>query len=170
MIVTVATHTGWSLEYIGRLQFSRLNYLVNELDYQRRCEAYRIEYRIGQLMAIWTSDRTHKYKAEQFVGEVPEKTEVTVNMTQEQKGADVILGDGKTYHLPIIDANIMEAIEEQFDKSWAELFEKPRTKILKYIVYYLLKPSNPNITLSDVGALLTIKAQANVSKAIVKLI
>lgn len=170
MIVTVATHTGWPLEYIGRLQFSRLNYLVTELDYQRRCEAYRIEYRIGQLMAIWTSDRTHKYKAEQFVGEVPEKTEVTVNMTQEQKGADVILGDGKTYHLPVIDANIMEAIEEEFDQGWVDIFSNPRAKVLKAILYHLLLPQFPKITRVEVGKLLTIKAQVNFGKVITKLI
>lgn len=170
MVVIVAAHTGWPLEYIGRLQFSRLNYLVNELDYQRRCEAYRIEYRIGQLMAIWTSDRTHKYKAEQFVGEAPEKVEVTVNMTQQPKGVGVVLGDGKTYQLPLLDANIMEAIEEEFDQSWVDIFTQPRAKVLKAILHHLLLPQFPKITRVEVGKLLTIKAQSNFGKVIVKLI
>ena len=170
MIVMVATHTGWSLEYIGRLPYRRLVYMVAEIDYQRRGEAYRIEYRIVQVICALCSDKTHKYKPEQFVGNEPERTEVTINMTQETKTHDVVLGDGKTYQLPVLDANIMEAVEEEFDKSWQELFAKPRTKILKVIVYHLLKPNNPNITLKEVGALLTVQAQTNVSKVISKLV
>lgn len=170
MIVTVAAHTGWPLEYIGRLPYRRLVYLVNEIDYRRLCEVYRIEYRIGQVMCILASDRTHKYRPEQFVGDEPKLLEVTINMTEQSKTQSVVLGDGKTYQLPVVDANIMEAIEEEFDKSWMELFEKPRTKVLKAIVFYLLKPGNPNITREEVGALLTVKAQSNVSKAITKLV
>ena len=170
MIVTVAAHTGWPLDYIGRLQYRRLLYLVWELDYQRRREVYRIEYRIGQVLGVLTSDKLHKHSATEFVGDAPEKVEVIVNMTQDNKGADVVMGDGKTYHLPVIDANIMEAIEEEFDKSWVELFEKPRTKVLKAIVFYLLKAGYPNLKREDVGALLTVKAQSNVSKVIKTLI
>ncbi len=170
MVVTVAAHTGWPLEYIGCLQYRRLLYLVRELDYQRRCEAYQIEYRIGQVLAVLTSDRTHRQNAEQFVGEAPEKVEVTVNMTEKPKGVSVVLGDDKTYHLPIIDANIMEAIEEEFNQSWVDIFTKPRAKVLKAILHHLLLPQYPKITRKEVGALLTIKAQTNLSKVIAKLI
>ncbi len=170
MIVTVATHTGWPLEYIGQLPYRRLVYLVSEIDYQRRCEAYRIEYRIGQVICTLASDKTHKYKPEQFVGDEPKQLEVTINMIEQQKGVDVVLGDGKTYQLPVLDANIMEGVEDDFDLSWEEVWSKPRTKILKIVVYHLLKPTNPNITREEVGALLTVKAQSNVSKIIKKLI
>ena len=170
MIVTVAARTGWPLEYTGRLRYSHLLYMVTELDYQRRCEVYRIEYRIGQVMAILTSDKTHKHKAEQFVGEVPEKVEVTIRMTQENKGASVVLGDGKTYQLPVIDANIMEAIEEEFNEGWVDIFTKPRAKILKAILHHLLLPQFPKLTRVEVGKLLTIKAQTNFAKVIAKLL
>ena len=170
MIGIVAIHTGWPLEYIGQLPYRRLVYLVGEIEYRRRCEAYRIEYRIGQVICVLANDKTHKYKPEQFVGDEPKRLEVTVNMTEKSKGVDVVLGDGKTYQLPPLDANIMEAIEEEFDKSWQELFEKSRTKVLKAIIYHLLKPNNPNITREEVGALLTVKAQSNVSKVITKLV
>ena len=170
MVVIVATHTGWPLDYIGRLPYSRLVYLVSEIDFQRRCEVYRIEYRIGQVIATLASSKQHKYKPEQFVGDEPKQEGVTINMTGERKTESVILGDGKTYQLPVLDANIMEAIEEEFDKSWQELFEKPRTKVLKAIVYHLLLPDNPKITREEVGALLTVKAQTNVSKVIPKLV
>ncbi len=170
MIVMVAAHTGWPLDYIGRLQYRRLLYLVRELDYQRRCEAYRIEYRIGQVLGVLTSDKLHKHSATEFVGKEPEKVEVTINMTQQPKGVDVVLGDGKTYKLPILDANIMEAIEEEFDKSWVDIFAKPRAKVLKAILHHLLLPEFPKITRPEVGTLLTIKAQTNLAKVIAKLI
>jgi len=170
MIVTVATHTGWSLEYIGRLSYRQVVYLVNNIDYQQRCEAYRIEYRIGQIICTLAGDKLHKYKPEQFVGDAPERMEVSINMTEETRTQSVVLGDGRTYQLPSLDANIMEAIEEEFDQSWQELFAEPRTKILKALVYHLLKSSDPNITREEVGALLTIKAQNNISKVIAKLV
>ena len=170
MIVTVATHTGWPLEYIGQLPYQRLVYMVAEINYQRRVETYRIEYRIGQVICTLASDKTHKYKPEQFIGDEPKQMEVTINMTEVIKSQPVVLGDGKTYQLPVLDANIMEAIEEEFDQSWQELFAKPRTKILKAIIYHLLLPSNPKITREEVGALLTVKAQSNVSKVITKLV
>ena len=170
MVVTVATHTGWPLEYIGQLPYRRLVYLVTEIDYQRRCEAYRIEYRIGQVICTLASDRTHKYKPEQFVGDEPKLLEVTINMTGESKTQSVILGDGKTYQLPMIDANIMEAIEEEFDKSWQELFTNMRVKTLKVIVFLLLQVNHPDITKEQVGILLTIKGMNNVNKAMTKLV
>lgn len=171
MIVIVATHTGWPLEYIGRLPYRRLVYMVNGIMSQRRAEAYRIEYRIGQVMCALLNDKTHRHKPEQFVGDMPEiSLEVTINMTEVTKTQEVVLGDDKTYLLPVIDANVMEAIEEEFDKTWQELFEKPRIKVLKAVVLQLLKPSNPNITLKEVGALLTVKAQSNVAKVLTKLV
>ncbi len=170
MIVLVATRTGWPLEYIGRLAYRQLVYMVTEIDYQRRCEAYRIEYRIGQVMAILTSDSKHTNRPEQFVGEVPEKAEVTVNMTQVKRTQSVVLGDGKTYELPMIDANIMEAIEEEFDAGWVDIFAKPRAKVFKAILHQLLLPQLPKITRAEVGALLTIKAQSNFAKVIKQLI
>ena len=170
MIVTAAIHTGWPLEYIGQLPYRRLVYLVSEIDYQHRCEAYRIEYRIGQVICTLASDKTHKYRPEQIVGDEPKQSEVTVNMTEIVKGASVVLGDGKTYQLPMLNANMMEAIEDEFDKSWQELFTKPRAKVLKTMVYHLLLPNNPNITREEVGALLTIKAITNVNKVIAKVV
>ena len=170
MIVTVAAQTGWPLEYIGQLQYSRLVYMTRELDYQRRCELYRIEYRIGQVWGVLVSDKLHKHSADELVGDAPKQLEVTRSMTQQTKGAEVILGDGKTYLLPIIDANIMEAIEEELDMSWIEIFEKPRAKVLKALLHFLLLPQLPKLTLTEAGALLTVKAQTNFSKVISKLL
>lgn len=170
MIVIVATHTGWPLEYIGRLPYRRLVYLVAEIDSQRRVEVYRIEYRIGQIMCILTSDKLHKHKPEEFIGDEPKTMEVTVNMTQKPKTQSVILGDGKTYQLPMVDANIMEAVEEEFDKEWEVLFVKMRAKTLKAIIFHLLKHENPNITQEEVGALLTVTAIDNITKILSKLV
>jgi len=170
MIVIVATHTGWSLEYIGKLPYRRLVYLVAEIDYQNRCKAYRIEYRIGQVMCILASDKTHKYKPEQFIGDAPKQTEVMISMMEEAKGANVVLGDGKTHLLPMVDANIMEAVEEEFDKEWEGLLKGLRAKTLKAIIFYMLKRESPNITRDEVGALLTVKAIENINKVLSKLV
>jgi len=167
-VIFVASQTGWPLNYIEQLPFNVFNRVVNELYHLRKEEIYRIEYRIGQVMAMMASDKKHTYKPEQFIGDAPERIK-EVTMIKDGKNT-VILGDQQEYTLVKLNANIMEAIEDEFDQGWVELFEKPRTKILKVIVHHLLKPNYPEITLEQVGELLTMKAQKDVANLITKMV
>jgi len=153
MTAMVARHTGWSLEYIGLLSFRRLKQLVADFEYQRAVELYRIEFRIGQLLAMTASGKNRTYKAQDFVGEMPKRTEVAMGKSKEP--FEVVLGDGNSYHLAMLDANIMEQLEEEFNQGWEQLMTNVRIKTLKSLLYYLLNPTYPNLTKNDVGKLLT---------------
>jgi len=167
-VIFVANQTGWSLDYIGRLPCRVFTSLVNELYYLRRVEIYRTEYRLAQIMCILASDKTHRYRPQQFIGEEPKRLrEVIANMGDvKDKPTTIILADGNEYELPIIDVNVMEAVEDEFDKSWEELFTNVRAKTLKAVMFYLLKQKYPDITREQVGALVTVKVLLKVSKAI----
>ena len=164
--LTLAKYTGWTLEYIGKLPARRFTALLNWVNYQRACELYRIEYRLGQVMAILTSDKSHRYKPEHFVGDGPVKPKEVMNMNKPIVPPKVTLGDGNSYQLAILDVNVMEVVEEEFNQSWAELFEKPRAKIIKAVVWYLLRPGYPNLTRDEVGKLLTANVLPELTKAI----
>ena len=63
-----------------------------------------------------------------------------------------------------------EAIEEEFDKTWDELFDKPRVKVVKSMLWRLLVPSNPDLTLEQVGKLVTARELNTVVKLITSMI
>lgn len=170
LIVLVARNTGWSLEYIGQLPLRKLVGIAGLLDYQRYEEIYRIEYRLAQIMCILTSDKLHHNKPEQFVGQLQELKEVTKIMATEKPSAvEVVLGDGLSYKFPPLTVNMMEAVEEEFDKPWDELLTKPKAKVLKAIVWNILVTNYPNLTRPQVGELLTLKVLDKVTTAIVKM-
>lgn len=169
LVTQVARHTGWSLEYIGQLPLRKFVALAQMLAYERQVEIYRIEWRIGQVLAAITSDKLHKHKPQEFIGEAPKLEEVTFNMTKEDTIEQVVLGDGKKYDLAVLDVNIMEAIEEEFDQAWDELLAHPRAKVIKAIVFHMLKASYPDLTRDQVGALLTTKILGKVTAAIAKM-
>lgn len=169
LIVEVARQTGWSLEYIGRLPLGQFLGLVRILGYQQQLESYRIEWRIGQVLATLTSSKTHKTSPKDFVGEPPKLEEVTFTMTGKVQPEKVTLGDGNIYELPQLDVNIMEAVEEEFDEAWDILLAHPRAKVIKAILHYMLKAKHPDLTREQVGALLTTKILGVVTKAIAKM-
>ena len=166
LVAQVAGYTGWTLEYIGNLPYGKLVFLYNEICYQRQAELYRLELLLGQLIAMWVKD---KYTPQQIAGNRPKPQEVMVNMAKKAEPQVVVLGGGKEYTLPIIDANIMEAVEEALNMEWAAAFKDLRAKHLKVIIHQMLRLQNPNLTLDEVGALLTVDAINNVSKAMPKL-
>lgn len=73
MIVFVIRETGWTLEYIRQIPYKQLMTLVNELAYQKEVELYNRNYYLGVIAAILTSDKTHRRKAEDFVGRPPKR-------------------------------------------------------------------------------------------------
>jgi hypothetical protein len=167
LIALLAGYTGWSLEYISQLPYGRLVYLVNVLHFHRQQDIYRLEFRLGQLIGLWAKNNPGP---EQIVGAGPQRDmEVTISMTRKLQPQVVVLGDGKEYTLPIIDANLMEAIEEALDRDWQSIFEKLRAKELKVVIHQMLRLQNPNLTLDEVGALLTVDAIGNVGKVLTKL-
>lgn len=167
LVALVAGYTGWTLEYIGELSYAKLRCLYNEITYQRLQEQRQADLMIAQLIAMWASG---KATPEQLVGKEPTKPQEVTNMTRTLAPQTVVLGDGKEYVLPVINANIMELIEDDLDQDWAGIWENLRAKQLKVIVRHLLRCQNPNITLDEVGELLTTDAINNVAKILPKLV
>lgn len=155
LVALVAREMGWSLEYISQLSLNRLVGLYNYLSYQRQVELYRLEYRLGQMMCILASDKHHKYKPNQFIGNEPKETEVKVSMVREKKFHNLILGDGNAYEVTELNANMMEAVEDEFEKGWAELLGNPRTRVVKALLHQMLLPKHANLTRDKLGDILT---------------
>ena len=166
LIIAVARHTGWTLEYIGQLPLKRFMAIYSMLEHQQGVECYRLEYRFGQIICTLVNSKQHKYKPEQFVGDAPKPLEVTETMTTIKKHT-VALGDGKVYTLARLNINMMEEIEEEFNQSWQKLMEDPRAKVAKALVHVMLKPNYPELTREQVGELLTTKALIAVQKIII---
>lgn len=167
LIVMVARHTGWTLEYIGQLPVNRLLTIAAIIDHQRKLELYKIEYRLGQIMCTLANSKKRKYNPEQFVGNKPKPLEVKEAMTTKANKRMVKMGDGKEYNLATLNANMMEAIEEEFNESWDKLMTSPRAKVAKALVHAMLRPNYPELTREQVGDLLDTPTLFAVQKIII---
>ena len=79
---------------------------------------------------------------------------------------EVELGDGQKYTLSILNANMMEAVEDEYDKSWAELFKNARIKVIKSMLLQMLKPKYPDMTMDKVGVLLNTRVVSTLASII----
>jgi len=153
--IYLARHLGLPMNELGRVPAYDFLAMVREVEYQRRLEQYPIIYRMGQLMCILTNNKTTKNKPEQLVGGEPKRE--ARRMTKNKDTYEVLLGDGETYTLSILNANMMEALEDEYDKTWADLFKDARVKVIKSMLLQMLKPHYPDMNMERVGKLLTTK-------------
>ena len=173
LVAMVARETGWTLDYIGRLPIKVFLPLANQIYSQKQADIYRVEYRIGQVICALVNTRQHMHKPEDFIGERPKILEVTKLMTTkkgEPEKFPVVLADGNTYNFPMLDTNMMGAVEEEFDKGWTELFSNPRRKFIIAVVYQMLKEDYPDLTVHKVGKLLNAKVVGGVTRIITKMV
>ena len=153
--IYLARHLGMSLNDVGQVPAYDFLAMVGEVDYQRRLEQYPLLRALGQVVCVLANDKTHKHKPAEFVGEEP-KREARRKMTSKDT-YEVVLGDGETYTLAVLNANMMEAVEDEYDKSWAELFQNARVRVIKSMLLQMLKPNYPDMTMERVGKLMTTK-------------
>jgi hypothetical protein len=165
--IYLARHLGMTLDDIGQVPAGIFLAMISEVAYQANLENYNRDYRLAQLMCIWTNSKTTRNMPEAFIGKEP-KREVT--RMPKTSTYEVVLGDGETYTLAVLDVNMMEAMEEEFDKTWDELFDQPRIKVVKSMLWRLLVPSNPDLTGEQVGKLVTARELNTVVKAIQSMI
>ena len=162
--IYLARHLGMSLTDIGQVPAGEFYALVAEVEYQRRIEEYPLLYNLGQIMCILSNDKLHKRQPQDFVGNEPRR-EVRRRMVK-KRTYDVVLSDGQTYTLSILNVNMMEAIEEEFDKAWEDLFTNPRIKVVKSLLWQMLLPNYPDMTKDHLGNLVTAKELPNLTKII----
>jgi hypothetical protein len=126
--------------------------IAREVEFQRRTEEYAVLYRLGQIMCILTNSKSAKHRPEHLVGAAP-KREASRSMSKKET-YDVLLGDGETYTLSILNANMIEAVEDEYDQTWSVLFENPRMGVIKSMLLELLRPRYPDMDRKKVGFLL----------------
>ena len=151
--IYLARHLGLSVNDLGQVPAYDFNAMVREVDYQRRLEQYPLLQALGQVVCALVNDKTHRHKPAEFAGDEPKREEGR-KMTK-IKTYEVVLGDGETYTLAILNANMMEAVEDEYDKSWADLFQNARVKVVKSMILQMLKPNYPDMTMERVGVLVT---------------
>ncbi len=154
--IYLARHLGLSLKELGQVPALDLLAMVREVEYQRRVEQYPLLRTLGQVVCGLYGDKMHQYKPQDIIGDEP-KREARRKMTKKDN-YDVVLGDGETYTLSVLNANMIEAIEDEFDKTWAELFgPNCRVKVIKSMVWQMLLPNYSDMTKEKVGKLITAK-------------
>ena len=131
-------HLGNNPDHYDRMSLGEFKRLVKEIDNQLRIERYPLEYRLGQVICALVNSKQKTYKPERFVGEVPKSMEVT-KVTKTNGKSEITLGDGNTYILAVLDVNMMEDVEEEYDKSWGELFTNVRVRVIKTVLWHMLK-------------------------------
>lgn len=147
-----------SLKDMGQVPARDFLSMVQEVDYQRRVEQYPILIGLANIVCVLANTKTSKHRPNEFAGDEP-KRRVTKTMVKKDK-YEMLLGDGETYTLAILDANMMEAVENEFDKTWNELWQNPRMGIVKALLLQILKPNYPDMTIQQVGKLLNAKTIA----------
>lgn len=166
-IAFLIQQTGWSLEYIGKLPIGKFFVLCDELAYQDQLRRYENGYNFAKLLAVWCSSKNRRYRAEDFIGKEPiRKKEEYHALTKTKELKKLILGDGNEYEFATLNVNIMEAVEEEFNESWEKLVGSMRAKVLKSLIYNLLKTRYPDMTKEKVGELLTAKVLIGVYETI----
>ncbi len=153
--IYLARHLGLPIGELGQVPAYDFLAMVREVDYQQRLEQYPLLRALGLVVCALVNDKLHKHKPAEFVGDVP-KREARRKMSTKDS-YDVVLGDGQTYTLAILNANMMEAVEDEYDKSWADLFKDARVKVIKSMILQMLKPNYPDMNLDRVGTLVTTK-------------
>lgn len=168
--IYVAKETGWLLGYIGKLRASQFLGIVEELQYLERLHDYTQAMPTALLLAMSASDKLHHHSPSEYIGDLPKRTKgVTFTMVDKiEEPVKLVLGDGNEYELAVLNANVMEQIEEEYDRDWDELVTRMRAKVLKSLFLYLLLPKYPDMTKEKVGKLLTAKAMTQAYEAISK--
>ena len=146
VIIYIACHTGWSLEYIRALAAGTFWDIYFELRYLEDTQ----NYYLGIL----------KHPPERQGGNVSKKV---------REPLSIKLGDGSVYNCAVLNANMMENLEEEFNESFTKLVTDWRLKVVKALVHELLKPNYPDMTREQVGKLLTAPVMANLDKLVTEM-
>ena len=97
---------------------------------------------------------------------------MTDELTKKEKPLVVNLG-GKDYTLPMINLNILDAIEEEFNcglDKIKDMFEHRQAGTLRTLVWVILREAYPDLTKEFVGSSIKAKDIGPVSERIFELI
>jgi hypothetical protein len=95
-----------------------------------------------------------------------------VNILAEAKSKSIKLSDGKEYKLPPIDMTTLANIEKTMGfglGKFASKIENETMQTLRSLVYALLKENYPELTIEQVGRLVTLKEIGMLSQTIAEI-
>lgn len=80
-----------------------------------------------------------------------------MGLGKEKKTTTIILADGQEYKMSPLNLNLLCEVEDKFGAVAEEVFKKPSMKVMRCLIYLLLKPNHPDITEEMVGELVDMK-------------
>lgn len=92
-----------------------------------------------------------------------------INILAEEKPKSIKLADGKEYTLPPIDLTTLANIEKTMGFGLSQLatkIESETMSVLRLLIYALLKEGHPELSLEQVGKLITLKEIKDLSKTL----
>ncbi len=95
-----------------------------------------------------------------------------VNILAEEKPKTIKLTDGKEYKLPPIDLTTVANIEKTMGFGLGQLagkLESETMTTMRSLVYALLKEEQPELTINQVGHLVTLKEISSISSTITEI-
>jgi len=96
-------------------------------------------------------------------------------LTKKEKPGTIKLG-GKDYELSPININVMGYVEDEFDCNFSELQKVLANKkvkemnAVKTLIHILLRDNYPDLTITEMGKLITMDNLKEVSDAVVKVL
>lgn len=93
---------------------------------------------------------------------------MTDKLLREDKPTTLKLGDGKEYELTPLNLNMMIEIEDKFGEPLAQLFDAGKVKVIRYLLFVMLKPKYPDMTEKKVGESVTAEILNKVGGSIAK--
>lgn len=98
-------------------------------------------------------------------GENRDKDTKPANLAAAPKLNKVTLADGKVYELANLDLNMLCEFEDAYpDKAAADLIGTGKLKYIRYLILLRLKPNYPDMTIEQVGKLITLDVLINIRK------
>lgn len=170
--VLIAREMGWTLEYIGQLDRHTAVNLVAIIRHQRAAEHYALARLFAMQSATYANSVSkRRFHIHDFVGHEPKELKGVTALTQKKtQPITIALADGNRYELDPMNLNVMEEVENHYDKMWTELFSTKGVRMghIKYALWCILKRKYPDMTLEAAGDLLTSTVVAANQEAIIK--
>jgi len=80
---------------------------------------------------------------------------MTDELIKEDKPTIIKLADGKEYELTPLNLNMMIEIEDKFEEPLTQLLDVGKVKVIRYLLFVMLKPKHPDMTEEKVGKFVT---------------
>lgn len=166
-IAFVVARTGWTLEYIGNLEYIQFFALVEELQYQQRVENYNASLNAASIVAtLATIHGKRRHQANEVAGNPPERK---MKLSKKSISKPVVLesiklSDGVVYRMAKFTMNMMIEVEGKFEKTFPTLMQDPSMKVIRYVLYLRLQGEYPQLSETSLGEIIDTEVMLELGK------